>query len=252
VVNLTWKAVTANPNVHILFLLYSLALLLLSALPTVGFMFSILWQISLFSVGTYLSRQIVESDGDEADFERRMRGTSFSGYLFSYPDTALGAFAGTFLLTFVFQLLVIMAGVASFGRDFVDFLITGGRKPLPDLAEKLDVSLLVGILLLLLVFLAVLWVAPVVYGYVFQRDGFTAALGAVFKVFNFDFFRATLRKDYLILYLAFTVISFALAVAGGLLTLHPVTAPFGLALLYGVALFYFSFATHAYLLCRPA
>jgi len=245
-----WRAVVANPTLHVLFLLYSLALLLLSAFPVVGFFFSILWQISLFSVGTYLSRRIVESEGDESAFGDKMRGTSFAEYLFSHPDTALGAFVGTFLLTFIFQILVIMAGVATFGKEFVDFILSRG--PAPDLSSRMDVGLMIGVLLLLVVFLVVLWVAPVVYGYVFQQEGFTAAVAAVFKVFSYDFFKSSLRIGYLGMYALFTVVSFVLGGVGAFLTMHSVTVPLGLALLYGVVLIYFSFATHAYLLCKPA
>lgn len=246
----TWRAVVSNPSLHVLFLLYSLALLLLSAFPVVGFFFSILWQISLFSVGTYLSRRIVESEGSESAFEERIKGTSFGEYLFSHPDTALGAFVGTFLLTFIFQMVVLMVGIATFGREFVDFILSKG--PPPDLGGKMDVGLLIGVLLLLVVFLVVLWVAPLVYGYVFQQEGFTAAMAAVFKVFNYDFFKSSLRISYLIMYSLFTVASLLLGGIGALLTGHPVTVPLGLALLYGVVLLYFSFATHAYLLCKPA
>ncbi len=247
-----WKAVVSNPTVHVLFLLYSLALLLLSAFPVVGFFFGVLWQISLFSVGTYLSRTIVESGGDESAFSEKMKRTSLSDYLFTYADTALGVFVGAFLLTFLFQVLVIMVGVASFGKEFVDFVMSGGKEVPENLGERIDGGLLLGILLLLIVFLVVLWVAPVVFGYAFQKDGFTPALAGVFKVFNYDFFRSSLKLSYLTMYLVFTVASFLLAGAGALLTFHPVTSPFGLALLYGTALLYFSFATHAYLLCKPA
>jgi hypothetical protein len=158
---------------------------------------------------------------------------------------------GAFLLTFLFQVIVLMVGVASFGREFVDFLLSGGKELPQNLGERIDGGLLVGIILLLIVFLVVLWVAPVVFGYVFQREGFISALAGVFKVFSYDFFRSSLSLTYLGMYLTFTVASLALAGAGALLTFHPVTSPFGLALLYGTAVLYFSFATHAYLLCKP-
>jgi len=77
-------------------------------------------------------------------------------------------------------------------------------------------------------------------------------VAAVFKVFSYDFFKSSLRIGYLGMYALFTVVSFVLGGVGAFLTMHSVTVPLGLALLYGVVLIYFSFATHAYLLCKPA
>ncbi len=244
-----WRSIISNPVVHVFFLMYSLALLLLSAFPIVGFFFAMLWQISLFSVGAYLNRAILENKDDLQSFEDRIKRTSFSELLLSYPDTALGAFVGTFILAFIFQFCIIMIGIASFGSDFTEFILKG-EKP-PQVESQIDPVLFIGILLLLIVFLVVIWVAPVAYGYTLQQENFLSAFKGVFKVFNYDFFKATLRLDYVKMYFAFMITAFILIISGGILTLHPVTSPFGLALIYGSALLYFSFATHAYLLCKP-
>ncbi len=246
-----WRAVTANPSLHILFLLYSIFMLLISALPLVGFLFGMVWQISLFSVGAFISRAITDSFGDLKAFEDRIRSTKFLDFLLNHADTGAGAFIGTFLLTFLFQLCVFMVGVAFFGREFIEFILSGGKEIPSGLREEMDPLLILGIVMLLTVFLVVLWVAPIAYGYTLQRETLTSAIRGVFKVFNLDFFKASLKLSYLIMYLSFTAFSFIGFGFGGLITLHPVTSPLGLALIYITFLTYFSFVTHAYLLCRP-
>lgn len=238
----TWNALSANWKNTIVVALALVLLSLLSIIPFLGFIASIVQAIVLYALGYWIVDRIKESRDIET-FKARAATENFKAMMVEFFSPAAGFYVG--FMVFSIIMMIVTAAI---------FWITGGfemagmvmeqqhiQNATPEETYALYAQFLgtsTPTLLFILItslFFSYLW--PLVYGYALFQRTFSDAFNAVFMFFSKRFWQAAFTGTYFKIVTLWMLILFGVGIVMGISIGIVILLPLGILILLWMVYF---------------
>ncbi|NPA11207.1 MAG: hypothetical protein GXO62_03095 [Epsilonproteobacteria bacterium] len=175
-----WEFIRSNWILTAMVITILVGIGVLSFIPLIGAIFSILITLIIFNLQIYFGKLVSESQSVE-DIKKFSKKTELESFLFKYINIAAGAYLGFFVL---FLLVGTIYGLvmAKFGIDYYSGGLTGFG--------------LLWILIGMVIFGIVGYIYPAVMGEILKTGSFMEAFKSVFNLFNPNLWKKSLNKKY--------------------------------------------------------
>ncbi|WP_456380536.1 hypothetical protein [Hydrogenimonas sp.] len=238
----TWSAISANWKNTIVVALALILLSILSIVPLLGFVASVVQAIVLYALGYWIVDRI-KGVPDVASFKERAATEDFKAMMVEFFSPAAGFYVG--FMVFSIIMMLITAAI---------FWITGGfgmmgmvmeQQQLPNASPEEAYALYAQFLgtstpallfvLITSLFFSYLW--PLVYGYALFQRTFSDAFNAVFMFFSKRFWQAAFTGSYFKIVTLWMLILFGVGIVMGISIGTVILLPLGILVLLWMVYF---------------
>lgn len=247
----SWAAISANWKNTAIVALALILLSILSIVPLVGFLASVVQAIVLYALGYWMADRL-KTSRDIETFKQIAGDESSKAMMAEFFSPAAGFYVG--FMVFSIIMMIITAGI---------FWITGGfemvtamehhmpgANPSPDEVYAFYMQILGGsapavmFVLITSLFFSYLW--PLVYGYALFQRSFSDAFNAVFMFFSMRFWRAAFTGPYFKIVTLWMLILFGVGLLMGICIGVLILLPVGILLLLWMVYFTAVVSAEAY------
>ena len=163
------------------------ALMLLSMIPYLGFVFSLMEGFLIISIGAFFAKKIVNCNS-ESEMVDISKNTTFKSFLFDNISMAVGVYLGSLIVfILIFAIIGVLGALA--GNEIEAMYYTDHISSLAVILIIIDVVLLI----------IAFYIYPAVVGEAYMCGNFTDAFKKMFLFFNPKFWKKTFNAKYMIL-----------------------------------------------------
>jgi len=247
----TWIAISGRWKNTVIVALALVLLSILSIVPVLGFIASVVQAIVLYALGYWVVDRIKESGSMDA-FKEGVATEKIKTMMFAFFSPAAGYYVGFMIFSII--MMIVTVGI---------FWITGGfemvaamqhQQPGPDSSPEELYAFYVQImgvstptilfLLITSLFFSYLW--PLVYGYALFQRTFSDAFNAVFMFFSTRFWSAAFTGSYFKLVTLWMLILFGVGLVMGISIGTVILLPIGILMLLWMVYFTAIVSAEAY------
>ena len=232
----TWAALSANWKNTIVVALALVLLSLLSIVPVLGFIASVVQAIVLYALGYWIVDRLKASP-DVAAFRERVAGENFKAMMAEFFSPAAGFYVGFMVFSIVMMVITVAIFWLTGGFGMVGVVMEQQQmaNASPEETYALYAQLLgtsTPALLFILItslFFSYLW--PLVYGYALFQRTFSDAFNAVFMLFSKRFWKAAFTGSYFKIVTLWMLILFGVGIVMGISIGIVILLPLGILIL---------------------
>ena len=239
--NYAWMAMRAKWSNTIWAALILLVVFLLSALPVIGLLASVIQGILFYSLGYWVVDRIREG-GSPDGFIQRVTQDGVGALLTEKLAPATGFYLGFMIFSLLMGLITLAILWATGGFNAI--AVTMQQQPAHMTPEQMEVfyaqilaasSPALAFMLFTSLFFGYIW--PLVYGYALVQKSFGDAFGAVFMLFSPRFWKASFTGKYFITVALWTLVLLGVGIVTGICMAVIFLIPLGVLLLMWLVYF---------------
>lgn len=227
--SLAWRFFRKNILVSILAILVITGLYVLSMIPILGLVLSLVAGIALFSVQTYVAKTLMQSKSDE-EFDEMVANTKTSELLTKYMAVGSGGVLGFLVIEIAAVIVLVTMVIFTIGLDVLTSLSDGTMSP----DQKMQTLYSIGIVGIVFMIVAMLfaYVYPLVVGKVYATNDFKSAFKAMFSMFSPSVWKASLNGQYFFMILVLHLSAFLMVILMIITMSTIILAPLALLVVY--------------------
>jgi len=227
--HLAWNFFTKNKMLSLFIILALFGMALLSMIPILGLVFSMMLMAMFFSLQVTIGKLVYQSESLE-NYYSGVAKLTLKEALVGRLGVAFGYFVGFFVVEIaLFIVLGILAVIFGASDAFVD--LANGLEP----ASAAGLGMLIFVFGLIMLFIS--YIFPIVVGGIYKEETFGGAFKALFKMFSPQTWKASLNLNYFLLVIVWMLTIFAIGLLATFSFATLVLIPVGIFLFYFLALF---------------
>jgi len=216
---LAWSFFKGNVKLNVFAILILIAIGIISLIPIIGVVFSVLAYLITLSYQIFIAKEIAQKDKDEIDsFAKEV---SLKEFLFKYFSTSIGAWLGFLIIWVILAIIaIILVGI-------------GGM----ELSFNLNNIPFFAIFIVLILITIFLYVYPAVMGGVFNSNDFGEAFKKVFLFFSPSLWKKSFKSRYFGLIFFWSLILLGFFILAIIFFSTIILFPIGIAIFHYISLY---------------